>query len=167
MRNLPFLAVILILTGCATKPANQPAVNLVTFSKPGSGEIEEIPRSSLVGTWYGSQPTVDGTTKEWITQRLPDGRFQVHFRQKKAGEILHDSIEVGEWGLSYDFEIVVIRGWLIDGQFQPSRNNAFFWDLYQIEHIDQHGMTYVHHGTGHRYQVRRVPDDFEFPKESI
>jgi hypothetical protein len=26
-------------------------------------------------------------------------------------------------------------------------------------------MTYVHFGTRHRYQVRRVPDDFEFPKE--
>jgi hypothetical protein len=103
--------------------------------------------------------------KEWITRRMPDGAFQTNFRETKGGLVIDESNEVGEWGLSYDFEVVITRGWLDEGRFKPAPPDAYFWDIYQIERIDAKGMTYVHHGTGHRYEVRRVADGFKFPEE--
>lgn len=160
MRILVFLLAIAFLSGCASSSSD----SRVTFSKPGTGEMKEIPRESLIGTWYGRQPTQDGTIKEWISRRMPDGKFQAHFLEKKDGRVIDESVEVGEWGLSYNFEVIITRGWLADGHFRPSSPDSYFWDVYRIEQIDQDSMTYVHQGTGHRYQVRRVLDDFDFPK---
>jgi hypothetical protein len=158
MRFLFALLSLALVPGCATVPDSR-----VTFAKPGSGEIRELPREALVGTWFGSQPTTDGTTKEWITRRTADGQFQVSFREIRNGRVTNESIEEGEWGLSYDCEIVITRGWVIDGRFQPAPADAYFWDIYQIEHIDGQGLTYLHRGTGHRYHVRRVSSGFQFP----
>lgn len=161
LRFLILLLAFTVFAGCATTSSD----SRPTFAKPGTGEAEKISRHSLVGTWYGSQATRDGTTKEWISRRYPDGRFQGHFREKKDGRVIDESVEVGEWGLSFDFEIIITRGWLEDGDFHPAPPRAYFWDIYRVEQVDQDGMTYIHYGTGHRYQVRRVPDDLDFPEE--
>lgn len=160
MAKFIILIMAVLLVGCVPEPDSR-----VTFSKPGSGESPKVSREALIGSWYGLQPTKDGTTKEWITRRLPDGSFQAHFREIENGCIVSESNEVGKWGLSYDLEVVITRGWLEGGSFRPASANAYFWDLYRIEHVDRDGMVYIHYGTGHRYSVHRVADDFTFPEE--
>jgi len=150
---------LLVFAGCATAPPE----NRVTFAKPGSGELPKIHRTDLVGTWYGRQPTQEGTIKEWITRREIDGTFHIRFREWRDGRVVDESAEFGEWGLSYDLEVVITRGWIEAGQFRPAPVDAYFWDVYQILRLEGDQLEYVHHGTGHRYQVKRVPDTFEFP----
>ncbi len=157
MRYLFIFLVTVIVSGCTTPDGR------VTYSKPDAGAVNEISRAALVGAWFGNQPTRDGTLKQWITRRSPDGLFEARFREVRDGVVINESHELGEWGLSYELEVVITRGWLEQGGFKPAPPDAYFWDVYRIERVDEHGMIYVHHGTGHRYEVRRVADDFEFP----
>jgi len=150
---------LLTFAGCATAPVD----DRVTFAKPGTGETAQLRRDDLVGTWYGRQPTQEGSIKEWLTRREIDGTFHIRFREWRDGRIVDASAEFGEWGLSYDLEVVITRGWIVDGQFRPTPPTAYFWDVYQVVGLKDGQLDYVHQGTGHRYRVKRVADGFEFP----
>jgi hypothetical protein len=158
----PLLCVLLLgLAGCTT--ATVAPDDRVTFAKPGDGEVAKVRRNDLVGTWYGRQPTKEGSIKEWITRREIDGTFHIRFREWKDSQLADESAEFGEWGLSYDLEVVITRGWIEAGQFRPAPPDAYFWDIYRIIQLAGDDLEYVHQGTGHRYHVKRVPDAFEFP----
>ena len=163
MRIPPLLFLFAILAaGCSTTPQE----NKVYMAKPDTGILAEIDRLSLVGLWYGNQPTLDGGRKEWLTRRGFDGSFEVTFREWKDGKIMNVSTEVGEWGLSYNMEIVITRGWKEDGHIKLAPTESYYWDVYRIEKVDKTHVDYTHIGTDEKYTVKRVPDDFVFKPDN-
>jgi len=149
---------LLLATGCAS--ATGPRINR---TKPQTSLAEATTRAQLIGTWYGRQPTKENDIREWITQRAEDGTFQVHFRTTRGDVVKDDSIEVGEWGFSAGHEVTITRGWLVAGRFKPAAPDSYFWDIYRITYLDDTTMRYHELDTEDHFEVRRVPDDFEFP----
>ncbi|HXA80761.1 MAG TPA: hypothetical protein VNV14_05785 [Opitutaceae bacterium] len=162
MRILFLIFATVLISGCSTAPGTA----TVHMAKPETGNLPEIDRMAMVGLWYGNQPTTDGGRKEWLTRRGLDGSFEVTFRTWKDGKITGESTEVGEWGLSYNLEVVITRGWKESGQFRPASTDSYFWDIYRVETVDEAHIEYTHLGTGDKYFVKRVPDDFLFPKNN-
>jgi len=158
MRFSLLLLPIVFLGGCATGPGPQgmPSVRTHRATAP------DIEREALIGTWYGSQDLGDGTVREWISHRLPDGSFVAEFRTREGDDITEASVEIGEWGLSYDLEIIITRGWIDGSDILAIPPAAQFWDLYRIESVNENGMTYVAYRSGERFKARRMPDDFTF-----
>lgn len=63
---------VLLSGGCTTtRLANE----TVDFEKPGLSKSQEETWALMLGKWYGDQPTKDGGRKQWVVERLADGKY--------------------------------------------------------------------------------------------
>lgn len=119
----------------------------------------------MVGKWYGSQPTKEGGVKQHTIERAIDGSYKIVFRVTDANGKVEESSEVGHWGVSGPIYFSIFRGWLSDGRLSTSDpTSPYNYDAYKIINLSTEDFEYESFSSGNRYKIKRVPNDFEFPK---
>lgn len=158
MRLIVVTLIAAAVVGCATHPA------IDTFKAVDASQKTQ--RSLLVGKWFGEATTKDGGKRLQITQRAPDGTYEVQFRiTEKSGEAW-DQSEVGFWGTSGSIYFTITKGWLDGEHFSPADPaDASLNDAYQILELNQERFRYKALQSDNEYTLSRVVESFTFPSE--
>lgn len=158
--------VILILIfsfGCLSNSETLTSNNVVTPIKQGNPEKEIAKWNQLIGSWYGSQLTSDGTTRKWVMKHQSNGKYLVHFKFYKGSTLLKEQKEYGEWGVSGDIIFSTLKGWVDGEKLLPAEPvNPYCYNAYKIIKLTENSIEYKHVDSGNSYIVNRVSDTLSF-----
>jgi hypothetical protein len=126
-------------------------------------------RQAMIGRWFGEGRTSDGRTLRWVTDRENNGTYRTDYLLGLSpGETVHEeSTEIGQWGLSGSIFFTIQRAWARNGETQRADpGNVYSYDAYELVSMSERSIEYVSAGTGKRFLVRRVTQDFQLkPKQ--
>ena len=141
----------------------------VTAVKPELPASENETWNSMVGNWFGSQPTKQGGRREWLMSRFADGTYKATFRVREKGGRLTEQSEYGEWGVSGPIYFTVTKAVSRGGKavaVDPA--DPYYRNAYRIVSLSETGFTYRNFGdysavyppafsaTGRRFVVSRA-----------
>jgi hypothetical protein len=159
--SVNLLFVIIVLFGCQTNDTSTAAISAY---KPALSSSQEESWNLMLGKWYGNQPVVEGTYREQIVSRFPNGTYQITFRDHDEPGDYKDEIEVGFWGISGPVYFTIFTGRIRDNEFIPSNPpNPYSYDAYEIIRLTDAEFEYETFAAGNGFSVEKVSDDFEFP----
>ena len=164
MRNLLNTALIfsLLLMGCEKESTSNVKI---TSAKPSLSKDQRQVWDSMIGTWYGNQPTKDGGRKEAISVNYQDGRYEIQFRITHPSGVVENQTEIGRWGVSGDIYFSIYEGWKDGDVVRPSdSSDPYNSDAYRIIELSNYKLEYEHVTTGNKYTMKKVPDGFTFPE---
>jgi hypothetical protein len=146
--------ITLIILACACHSSCTSTLTpTITTDKPAT-PLEVAQRVEwLTGKWYGDQPTQTGGRRQWIMDRNTDGTFYVQF--KVTEDTVENFEEKGTWGVCGKYEATKTDGY---------GGNAYLWDVYEITLLTEKDFHYRNVETGNQYQVKKVPNEFTFPR---
>ena len=152
---------VIFLSSCATTDNFNIVIN-----KPPLSQSEEERWRLLVGKWYGNTLSESGVRREIITVRLDDGTYKIRFRISDQMQVVEERTEVGRWGISGPIYFTIYFGWIEGDEFYPSDSLApYNQDAYRIIMLNDEIFEYEHVVVQAKFVAKKVPMDFEFPKE--
>lgn len=85
MKNIIYLSLIFIglLSGCSTLEKKEDSNSLL--------------RGKLVGTWEGATIRKDGSKKEWVQVRSPNGKYEITVKYFEGDLVSRTLQEEGTW----------------------------------------------------------------------
>ena len=120
-------------------------------------------RELILGSWLGEIEVKDGVIQKWLVRRQPDGTYRVHFRiTDSGGKLLHELVEVGQWGISGPVYFSILRG-DIDGtgKFQArDTSDPTHYDAYKIIELTSTIFRYHHFESDTEFEVKKVASDY-------
>ena len=138
------------------------SVDPVTETKAWSVDAQKN-RDLMVGKWLGESKNRKGNLRLSLIERNENGTYRITFRMYQDDRDYEESVEVGLWGISGQTYFTIMRGWMIDGKFEPSDSTrAYYYDAYRISSLSAVSFEYESLETGNRFSNRRVGDDFRF-----
>ena len=172
--TLVFLFVFVLQSNIVDLRAAEDAVEdftsekAVTDPKPDLKLKEAETWGLMIGKWYGSQPTKEGGARSHIVERFPNGTYRITFRLYDPQGGYREQREVGHWGVSGPIYFTILRGWLEGDKMAPADpGDPYYQDAYKIITLNDEVFEYEHAASGNRFSIRRVPQDFEFPKMQL
>jgi hypothetical protein len=155
------LLLVVLVAGCAVGAPSIPAVDTAA---PLTSAEAQARRDLLVGTWYGSQPTVEGGRAEEIAVLRHDGTFEIYFRRTDAAGNVTSFGDAGLWGLVRDIHFTITLATIEDELFLPvDTSEAALYSAYRVIELTESGFVYESLVTGNVYALDRVDDQFELP----
>ncbi|WP_206485459.1 hypothetical protein [Thalassotalea sp. G2M2-11] len=121
-------------------------------------------RQQLVGAWYRSDVDDAECVHTEFAQVLADGSYEFSFSVHDAqGQLIEQSVEVGDWGLVGDIHFTIAKGEYIE-------NEAYVVDLedpdnyhaYRVLTLDNQIFKYQHIVSDEVFILRRVIDKIAY-----
>ena len=154
---MKLIAIIIVSCFLMVGTASSMEASVTEFKPLLTIDKKEL-RATFVGKWSSKQPTKKGGIKESIINRSVDSRYIIeHKIYDKNSALIQESKEVGMWGVSGGIYFTSFRGWLENGKVSPSDpTDAYNYDAYKIEHVDQDKLVYKNLSSGNEYTYNRV-----------
>jgi hypothetical protein len=117
-------------------------------------------REKLFGQWYRTDIDEQGQQTSEYALLSPDGSFEFTFAiLNNKGEVLEQTIELGDWGLVGDIHFTMTKSELVDGSLYGAdladENN---YHAYQVLQLNSKIFEYRHIVTNEVFIMRRVID---------
>lgn len=121
-------------------------------------------REQLFGQWFRLDINEQGQQLSEFAVFFPDGRFEFTFSTLTiTGEVIHQEVELGDWGLVGDIHFTLTKNELIDETLYPAvLENADNYHAYQVLQLTNKTFEYRHILTNEVFIMRRVIDNIGF-----
>ncbi|QOL25708.1 hypothetical protein LP316_15690 [Thalassotalea sp. LPB0316] len=115
-------------------------------------------RALLVGDWFSTATNEQGDSLSEFAHLSADGSFEFRFvRQNKAGELIEEAIEYGDWGLVGNVHFTITKSEFIENEhFAADLNDENNYHAYHVTRLDSHVFVYQHVETQEEYVLRRL-----------
>jgi len=122
------------------------------------GRIVSYSRDLLIGEWFSTTTDEDGNSLSEFATMSADGSFEFRFvRQNKAGELIDEIIEFGDWGLVGNIHFTITKSEFVENEhFAADLNNENNYHAYQVNMLDSHVFVYQHVETQEEFILRRL-----------
>ena len=118
----------------------------------------------LLGSWYGTLPTINGEAKKQIISHNVSGRYQSRVRSRSENGEVKTISETGYWGISGDIYFSIFLGWVTDkGAKRAHSSNPSHYNAYHITGFADQTLMIKHASSGKQYTLEKVPNNFRFP----
>jgi hypothetical protein len=121
-------------------------------------------RERLLGQWYRLETNEQGQQLSEFAIFSPDGHFEFTFSTLNlTGEVEHQVIELGDWGLVGDIHFTLTKNEMIDDIVYPAElENEDNYHAYQVLQLTNKIFEYRHIITNEVFIMRRVVDNIGF-----
>ncbi len=109
----------------------------------------------LAGLWYGERKLGAGMFVQWLSNRRPDGFFDIEFRYYRNCKPDRIELQVGRWTAGGN--ILATHVYMVDGARADIRHR------YLIEKLEDEILYYRHVQTGTPFTARRLPAGSDWP----
>lgn len=160
-RALVLLAACLLVTGCAARSG-------IHAAKPAPGKRARERRQMLFGWWVEREPIRGGGTRAELALRCPDGVYFFDFRTlDRAGKLIDERQEVGDWGISGPVYFTITRAVSRDGKsYETDTTRGYYYDAYRILALSYTNFRYREYGDGDVFSAHRaMPDELSELRE--
>lgn len=150
------ILVALLIVGCSVDPSKT-TVN--PYSEDPDGGRQSV-WNALIGSWRGSQATIDGDTYEWVMTQFNNGKYVLEGRLigKDGAEAFQ--MEVGEWGASGNIKFTIFKGWLKGDECVPSDpRDPTNYDAYEVVSITSTEIVYRNLDNESLFVAKKVEDN--------
>lgn len=163
MRTPAPILVVLSLAACAHGAGKGDSI--VRLGLSTTTESIETQREALIGKWFRNQATAERGLSQEIAEINRNGTYVFRFRMIDAAGAEGQWSEIGEWGIVGDIHFTITKGWLENDRFEPADQSlAKHYGVYRVLKLTADEFTYQHLVTKNRFTLKRVGDDFQFPK---
>lgn len=117
-------------------------------------------RALLFGHWYRKELTENGIMVSESALLSPDGSYEFSFIQyDHHGDIIEQSVELGDWGLVGDIHFTIAKNEYVDEQLHAADlTNDDNYHAYQVIDLNSQIFKYQHVITKEVFILRRVID---------
>ncbi|GLX77054.1 hypothetical protein tinsulaeT_03940 [Thalassotalea insulae] len=117
-------------------------------------------RQQLVGSWYRSDVDQQGCVHTEYAQVLDDGSYEFSFSvHDQQGEIVQQSLELGDWGLVGDIHFTIAKAEYIDNEMYASDlADPDNYHAYKVLELNEQIFKYQHIVSEEVFILRRVID---------
>jgi len=119
-----------------------------------------IDRQKLIGAWYRSETTEYNEVQTEYAQMADDGSYEFSFSiHDSRGEVIQQSLELGDWGLVGDIHFTIAKAEYIDNeQFATDLANPDNYHAYKVLELTNQIFKYQHIVSNEVFILRRVID---------
>ncbi|NGN98418.1 hypothetical protein G5S52_12395 [Grimontia sp. S25] len=130
----------------------------ITEAKPILTIEQKQLRASFLGEWESLQNTEGGNIRRTHLTRSADGRYVVRFEfSNHDGDIVNETTEYGDWGVSGDIYFTIFKGWLKNGTATPSDPyDAYNYDAYKILRVTENTLVIKNLTSGNKFYYKRL-----------
>ncbi len=133
----------------------------ITASKPELSTSSKMMWQLMVGRWYGSQPTIDGGSRDWVVERFVNGTYKTRFVFFKPDGSVEEQTEYGEWGISGGIYFSITKGRIENERLIPNdRTDPYHRNAYKIVELNDDEFVYESLSTGNHFSVIKVDEAF-------
>lgn len=151
-RRVPILlAACVLATGCAARSG-------IHAAKPLPGKSARARRQMLFGWWVEREPVRSGGTRVELALQCPDGVYFFDFRTlDRAGKLIDEQQEVGDWGISgpvfFTITRAIARG---NNRYEVDPTKGYYYDAYRILELSYTRFRYREYGDGDVFSAHRA-----------
>ncbi|MFN4276596.1 MAG: hypothetical protein ACK4FJ_09855 [Ferrovibrio sp.] len=109
----------------------------------------------LTGLWYGERKLGGGMFVQWLSNRRPDGFFDIEFRYFRDCKSERVERQIGRW--TSGGNILATHVHMVDGARADIRHR------YIIDRLEGEVLHYRHVQTGTPFSARRLPAGSDWP----
>ena len=161
MKTIFLFLSLLYVTACSTIYTSKESVY---YEKPDLSKDQVQNWALMVGAWYASQPSIDGGTRQIVSERFSDGTYKYRFKFTDSSGKVKESTEVGQWGVAGDIYFSIYRGKLTENGVKYSDpSDPYNYDAYQIIELSKSQFVYKSITNGSVFTAVRVESDFVIP----
>ncbi|MEW6992341.1 hypothetical protein AADZ91_16860 [Colwelliaceae bacterium 6441] len=117
-------------------------------------------RQQLFGSWYRSHLLADGSVETELAQMTEEGEYEFAFSvNNKQGQLIQQSIELGDWGLVGDIHFTIAKAEYIDKkQFSADLTHPDNYQAYKVIELSHEIFKYQHILSNEVFILKRVID---------
>ena len=117
-------------------------------------------RQQLFGSWYRTDVDESGCVHTEYAQVLEDGSYEFSFSVHDVnGELIQQSVELGDWGLVGDIHFTIAKAEYIDDEaYATDLNDADNYHAYKVLELDGQSFKYQHIVSQEVFILRKVID---------
>lgn len=118
-------------------------------------------RASLQGKWYRSETLDSGHILTEYAQMAIDGSYEFSFIEHDSqGNIIEQTIELGDWGLVGDVHFTITKSEFVDEQhYSADLTHEDNYQAYRVKELNSQVFEYQHILTNEVFILRRVIDN--------
>ena len=115
-------------------------------------------REKLIGKWYRNDLDDEGNQVSEYAHMLADGSYEFSFIYHDAqGEVIHQIIELGDWGLVGDVHFTMTKSEFIDNEhYAVDLNDADNYNAYRVLELTNQTFKYQHVYMHHLYRNCKI-----------
>ncbi|REL32151.1 hypothetical protein [Thalassotalea euphylliae] len=123
--------------------------------------MNQYSRDQLVGQWVRNCQDEQGNPFVEHAEFFPDGSFEFCFMTMSLkGDILEQTIEMGDWGLVGDVHFTITKNEVVDENlYAADLNNADNYHAYQVTQLSADSFSYQHLISKESFILKRVIDN--------
>lgn len=117
-------------------------------------------RQQLFGSWYRNEVLPDGSVQTELAKMTEDGEYEFAFSvHNKQGELIQQSIELGDWGVVGDIHFTIAKAEYIDEEeYATDLANPDNYHAYRILKLSHQIFKYQHIVSNEVFILKRVID---------
>lgn len=120
----------------------------------------DFDRKLLVGCWYRTEINSEELHETEYAELSVDGCYEFSFTvQSKSGEVIQQSIEVGDWGLVGDIHFTIAKNEVFEQEyFAVDLANPDNYHAYKVLELNSQTFKYQHIVSNEVFILKRVID---------
>ena len=117
-------------------------------------------RKSLIGSWYRSEINNENQHETEYAEMTADGVYEFSFTvHSQSGDVIQQSIEVGDWGLVGDIHFTIAKNELFEQEyFAVDLTKPDNYHAYKVLELNSQTFKYQHIVSNEVFILKRVID---------